>query len=674
MLAVLRPGGSGDHKSSVYANGEFAFAIDANPWNGANPCASIDATHIVNAGADHEVAVCTVNEPLDNGGVNIDNVSVFTFFLNWDPALNQCKTNPACAAGDKCLDDNPDVNAGSTLGTGHSPTTPNLGTGWDCSGFGLIQPTCSAGQAKADCLSAAGPYTSGGLSPFPLAIVSFTAIGQGVDTIVTSGNVWSGVDAGEFAPVSVSADVWKDITPTPSPTLTLTPVFTPTITPTPQPNADMGVTLADDLDPVVVGENVVYTATVTNNGPNLTTGVELVFTLPAEKLYVADSADCTCVYAAGPPETLTCDLGAMDDGDETDCTIMATALTEGIHETTASVSSALLPDLNPANDTASEETTEVLPHAYIDKVENGDGWCDPDFVDATSIEIVGDTHQLAVCVEYLPEDVSEFDLTISYNDLLDTCGDNEIACPVDTACLDDNPDANDGDMIEWGGVSLGDDWDCTAEGDVDEPTCNLNSEGTHGPHAGKAWISCHADLGSSTTLRAGALAVLTLDVAAAGEDDVEIYSLQIWGDEAIIAQCLPPTAPQGIVGAALPMDCDGATDTKVVSTPTPTATNTPTATRTPTITPTPEEETHKRETKTPTPAPTETATPVPPTVPPPPPPTATPLGGVGPEIIAPTTGSGSPVGGFTWAIWLAAGIAGAAAAGGFYFRYAKKAR
>jgi hypothetical protein len=47
---------------------------------------------------------------------------------------------------------------------------------------------------------------------------------------------------------------------------------------------------------------------------------------------------------------------------------------------------------------------------------------------------------------------------------------------------------------------------------------------------------------------------------------------------------------------------------------------------------------------------------------------------VGPEIVAPATGSGSPAGGFTWAIWLAAGIAGVAAAGGFYFRYAKKAR
>jgi hypothetical protein len=319
-----------------------------------------------------------------------------------------------------------------------------------------------------------------------------------------------------------------------------------------------------------------------------------------------------------------------------------------------------------------EPSPTSTPWAYIDKIENGDGWCD--IIDDDTTELVGDTHQLAVCVEYLPEDVSAFDLTITYDDSLDTCDDNEITCPGDSTCLDDNPDANDGDVSEWGGVGLGDDWDCFVAGTTPyQPTCHIDDQ-----PSGEAWISCHANQGSSTTLRSGALAVLTLDVAAAGTDNVDIHSLQIWGDTAIIAQCLPPTAPQGVLGAALPMDCDGARDTKVVPTATPTPTNTPTLTPTPTITPTPEPETHKRKTKTPTPEPTETATPVPPTVPPPPPPppppTATPFGGVGPEIVAPATGSGSPVGGFAWAIWLAAGIAGAAAAGGFYFRYTKKAR
>jgi hypothetical protein len=104
---------------------------------------------------------------------------------------------------------------------------------------------------------------------------------------------------------------------------------------------------------------------------------------------------------------------------------------------------------------------------------------------------------------------------------------------------------------------------------------------------------------------------------------------------------------------------------------------TPTITPTPTTTATPEPATHKRATRTPTPEPA-TATPVPPTVPPPPPPPPampTPSGGVGPEIVAPTTGSGPTGSGDSWALWLAAGLAGAAlAAGGFYIRYARSDR
>jgi hypothetical protein len=236
----------------------FNFAIDADPWNGTAPCNPIDDTNTVIVGSNHDVAVCTENEPQKGAG-GADDANVFTFFLNWDPLLNQCKTDPACPAGDKCLDDNPDVNAGSTLGAGHVPTTPNLGGGWDCSGFGLIQPTCGSGQAKADCLSSTGPYTSGGLSPFPLAIVSLKAILAGTDTIVTSGTVWSGVENSEVVAISVSADVEKVPPPPDTPTPTLTPVpptLTPTLTPTNTPvpptptptNTPAGVIMEKDCD------------------------------------------------------------------------------------------------------------------------------------------------------------------------------------------------------------------------------------------------------------------------------------------------------------------------------------------------------------------------------------------------------------------------------------------
>ena len=221
----------------AHAAPPFQFAIDANPWNNANPCASIDASNSVDVGDDHQVAVCTVNEPRDAGGVNPDNVNVFGFTLTYNPLLNQCKTDPDCPAppAGKCLDDNPDANAGSTLGSG-VPTSPDLGTGWDCSCAGLTQPTCGGGTAVVNCLSTEGPYTSGGLSPFPLAIVSFTAIGEGVDTIIATAGLtgvwWEGVMTRGAGPTpgSVSAEVHNEGTP-PPPTATQT--ATATATPTP---------------------------------------------------------------------------------------------------------------------------------------------------------------------------------------------------------------------------------------------------------------------------------------------------------------------------------------------------------------------------------------------------------------------------------------------------------
>jgi len=219
----------------------FVFAIDADPWgNGNNPCDVIDATNTVSVGADHQVAVCVVNPPEKSVGVP-DDVSAFTFYLTYDPLLNQCKTNPACPEG-SCLDDNPDANAGSTLGSGHVPTSPSLGTGWDCNIMDVAEPTCADGKATLNCLSMSGPFTSGGLDPFPLAIVSFHAIGGGTDTLHTADNEleannWTGAVTGEAdpPPESAPADVTKSGS-TPLPTATQTATATATATATPCPD------------------------------------------------------------------------------------------------------------------------------------------------------------------------------------------------------------------------------------------------------------------------------------------------------------------------------------------------------------------------------------------------------------------------------------------------------
>ena len=306
------------------------------------------------------------------------------------------------------------------------------------------------------------------------------------------------------------------------------------------------------------------------------------------------------------------------------------------------------------------------PWAYIDKIENGDGWCDPNHIDTTTTEYVGDSHQFALCVGNLTGPVHSFQATIGYDGALDECID-ELCQPLtfgaqtiqlDQGCVDDNPDANAGATF-WGD-SLGANWDCFfyfADGnslgvpDVGrDPTCDVPD---HGSSQRTAEIICHGTnsytLGDNETW--GALAVINMNVIAAGVDEVDIQTLQVrTANETLIIAC--PLVGGADVNADSEIDepCQNATDIKQPP------------------------ERHRRPTSTPTPEPTATPTTEVPTVPPPLA-TPTPSGGAGPAIVAPTTGSGPTGSGDSWPLWLAAGLAGAAlAAGGFYLRYVRSDR
>jgi hypothetical protein len=306
----------------------------------------------------------------------------------------------------------------------------------------------------------------------------------------------------------------------------------------------------------------------------------------------------------------------------------------------------------------------ATPWAYIDKVENGDGWCDPNHIDTTTTEYVGDFHQFALCVGNLTEPVYSFQATISYDGALDECIDEECqpltfgaqTIQLDEGCVDDNPDANAGATF-WGD-GLGAGWDCFyyfADGYSlvpalgQDPTCDMPD---HSSSQRTAEIDCHGTnsytLGDDETW--GALAVINMNVIAAGTDNVDIESLQVRiDDEVPIISCGYVLAGADVnADSVIEEPCQGATDIKKPP------------------------ERHRRPTDTPIPTPTSTPTPEVPTVPPPPPPTATPFGGAGPAIVAPTTGSGPTGSGAPWALWLAAGLAGVAlAAGGFHIRQVK---
>jgi uncharacterized repeat protein (TIGR01451 family) len=78
--------------------------------------------------------------------------------------------------------------------------------------------------------------------------------------------------------------------------------------------ADLSIAKFDSPDPVMAGQELIYTVVVTNKGPDAAEGVVVVDTLPPEVIYLSD--DAGCVYSAAQHE-LTCDLGDLANGAST---------------------------------------------------------------------------------------------------------------------------------------------------------------------------------------------------------------------------------------------------------------------------------------------------------------------------------------------------------------------
>jgi uncharacterized repeat protein (TIGR01451 family) len=83
------------------------------------------------------------------------------------------------------------------------------------------------------------------------------------------------------------------------------------------PAADLEVSKGDDPDPVIAGENLTYTLTVTNNGPSKATNIVLTDTLPGGVTLVS-APDCTELNGI-----VTCNLGDLESGESTQVTIIS---------------------------------------------------------------------------------------------------------------------------------------------------------------------------------------------------------------------------------------------------------------------------------------------------------------------------------------------------------------
>jgi uncharacterized repeat protein (TIGR01451 family) len=126
--------------------------------------------------------------------------------------------------------------------------------------------------------------------------------------------------------------------------------------------ADVGVTLSESPNPVKSGARLTYTITVANQGPGVSSGVQVSDALPAGTTFanVATTAGTCSAPAVGGTGTVSCTASSLANGASFTVTLVVNVTVRPPTSTTitdtASVS-ASTPDPNTANNLASVTTT-----------------------------------------------------------------------------------------------------------------------------------------------------------------------------------------------------------------------------------------------------------------------------------------------------------------------------
>ena len=124
-----------------------------------------------------------------------------------------------------------------------------------------------------------------------------------------------------------------------------------------KPVADLEITKSDDPDPVVVGGQVTYTLTVTNNGPDDAADVRILDQLdPATAFIPGSSPHCFALFA--DHTKVKCSLGPIPAGDSVQTFFTATVgpvSTSSITNTAKILTNTI--DLTFDNNSVEEYTT-----------------------------------------------------------------------------------------------------------------------------------------------------------------------------------------------------------------------------------------------------------------------------------------------------------------------------
>ena len=119
-------------------------------------------------------------------------------------------------------------------------------------------------------------------------------------------------------------------------------------------DSDLAMTTVGSANTIIVGDELAYTLTVTNNGPEAATEMELTDFLPDGVTFVAAiPTQGTCTEAEG---TVTCELGELANGESVTVTLVVTPAVEGKITNAATVSSNIA-DANVANNSATVTTS-----------------------------------------------------------------------------------------------------------------------------------------------------------------------------------------------------------------------------------------------------------------------------------------------------------------------------
>ena len=127
------------------------------------------------------------------------------------------------------------------------------------------------------------------------------------------------------------------------------------------PAADLALTATSSRS-ILRGDDLIYTATVVNHGPDPASGVVLTNAVPAGVQFVwATSTQGACSMAGG---VVTCALGTLGSGASASVTIMVTSLEEGLLSSPFQVSGNEL-DLHPGDNSATVVSLVEIPFSDL---------------------------------------------------------------------------------------------------------------------------------------------------------------------------------------------------------------------------------------------------------------------------------------------------------------------